>query len=334
MVNLAYEVETLGNRGTFNKVVNYAKTVIEVIGELESNYNIADVLNDLIEQERFENNYVSPIVCSLLLDKYNYSAESHNLIENVTEFGAIADEIARWKAVDLVYFHPELGVTIINPKKLDSFKAVQNLKKYELVTIYAGAIKGGVSEDLKRLALEKCIALLSLDKIKGPAQLCKGGIKPKERKVQVKAPVKEKKAAARPAAQKKTGPAKAQAAAPEAPAAEEKEGQKRMTPLYSIPVTNELFHNGNVEAWKKIIESYKTKYPGTDVYIFYDRERIHDINTLFKWGKVKHGSVILIAAAGNNIKDVAKLQKYLRQGASPMFEAFLKFPVNHVLNLF
>jgi hypothetical protein len=79
MVNLAYEVETLGNRGTFNKVVNYAKTVIEVIGELESNYNIADVLNDLIEQERFENNYVSPIVCSLLLDKYNYSAESHNL---------------------------------------------------------------------------------------------------------------------------------------------------------------------------------------------------------------------------------------------------------------
>ena len=107
-----------------------------------------------------------------------------------------------------------------------------------------------------------------------------------------------------------------------------------MTPMYSVNVTNELFHNGNVEAWKKIIESYTTTNPGLEVYIFYDGERIHDINTLFKWGKVKHGSSILFAVAGENIKDVAKLQRYLRQGASPRFEDFLRFPVNTVLNLF
>ena len=72
----------------------------------------------------------------------------------------------------------------------------------------------------------------------------------------------------------------------------------RMTPLYSIPVTNELFHNGNVEAWKRIIASYKSKYAGLEVLIFYEGERIHDINTLFKWGKVKHGCAILFAVAG------------------------------------
>jgi len=107
-----------------------------------------------------------------------------------------------------------------------------------------------------------------------------------------------------------------------------------MTPKYSIPVTNGLFHNGNVEAWKKIIQSYTTRYLGLEVYVFYEGERIHDINTLFKWGKVKHGSTILIAVAGEEIKDVAKLQRYLKQGASPMFEAFLKAPVNTVLSLF
>ncbi len=107
-----------------------------------------------------------------------------------------------------------------------------------------------------------------------------------------------------------------------------------MTPMYSIPVTNELFHNGNVEAWKRVIQSYNHKYPGTEVFVFYEGERIHDINTLFKWGKVKHGSAIMIAVAGNTIQDVAKLQRYLRQGASPAFEAFLRFPVNTVLNLF
>ena len=35
-----------------------------------------------------------------------------------------------------------------------------------------------------------------------------------------------------------------------------------------------------------------------------------------------------------DIKDVAKLQRYLKQGASQMFEAFLKGAVNAVLNLF
>jgi len=121
----------------------------------------------------------------------------------------------------------------------------------------------------------------------------------------------------------------APAAAPQAPSA-----KKRMTPMYSIPVSNELFHNGNVEAWKRIIQSYNLKYPGTEVFVFYEGERIHDINTLFKWGKVKHGSAIMIAVAGDTIQDVAKLQRYLRQGASPAFEAFLRFPVNTILNLF
>ena len=36
----------------------------------------------------------------------------------------------------------------------------------------------------------------------------------------------------------------------------------------------------------------------------------------------------------DEIKDVAKLQCYLKQGASHMFEAFLKFPPGKVLNLF
>ena len=54
-----------------------------------------------------------------------------------------------------------------------------------------------------------------------------------------------------------------------------------------------------------------------DVFIYYDGERIIDIHSLFKWGKVKHGSTILFAIRGDDIQDVAKLQRYLRQGASP-----------------
>jgi len=107
-----------------------------------------------------------------------------------------------------------------------------------------------------------------------------------------------------------------------------------MTPRYAVVVQNELFHNGNVEAWKRIVASYKNKHPDLEVFIFYEGERILDINSLFKWGKVKHGSAIEFAVAGNEIKDVAKLQRYLAQGASHQFEAFLHGPVNTILKLF
>ena len=111
-------------------------------------------------------------------------------------------------------------------------------------------------------------------------------------------------------------------------------GPVKLTPRYAIIVQNELFHNGNVEAWKRIIASYTAKHPALSVFIYYEGERILDINTLFKWGKVKHGSAIQFAVSGNDIKDVAKLQRYFVQAASSRFEAFLHGPVNNVLRLF
>jgi len=89
-----------------------------------------------------------------------------------------------------------------------------------------------------------------------------------------------------------------------------------------------------VEAWKNIVESYKTKFPGLDVHIFHDGQRVNNINALFKWGKVKHGDAILVSVSGEEIKGVAKLQAYLREGASIRYTNFLKKDVNKVLNLF
>lgn len=109
---------------------------------------------------------------------------------------------------------------------------------------------------------------------------------------------------------------------------------KKMSPMLSVVVTNELFHNGNVEAWKRIIASYTAKYPDLQIWVYYDGERITDINALFKWGKVKHGSCIQFVVVGEDIKDVAKLKRYFTQGASPMFEAFLQGAPGAVLNLF
>ncbi len=340
-----YEFEGLSTRDGFNRSLRHFKTVGEVIGDFEGQRNLADLLNGLLEDKQLEMNQIDPIVHALLVGhpRYPYASRSLNLPETITDFKPLIEETSRWNGVDLVlaYHHPDLGLTLINPKNEAHWAAAQSLKKNELVTIYAGAFASGGKDGLLQEAADRMADLLRGKSFRTPAAFTKGSFKPT--RPPKPAPVARAprgrpaalKGVKKAAAPKAGAPTAASAATPSAAAAPPPAVRpSRMTPMYSIPVSNELFHNGNVEAWKRIIASYRAKHPGLDVFIFYDGERIHDINTLFKWGKVKHGSAIMIAVAGENIQDVAKLQRYLRQGASPMFEAFLRFPVNTVLNLF
>lgn len=336
MIQTNYQYEYLNTREGFNNSLNHFKAVSALLGDFESTNNLADLLNNLLESKKIEQNQVPPIVHAMLVDKYKYIYKSINLQETITDFGPLVGELKTWKAVDLVitYLHPELGYLVLNPKKIEDFENLIQLKKNEFLTIYVGKFNSPPDENCT-LALKTLEKYFSDHKITTKEALKKGKFGTKKLETsKEEAPVKV--AGRKPRSEKVSG--KKDTEKPDKTAVkreEEKESKpKKMTPLYSVPVTNELFHNGNVEAWKRIILSYTTSNPGLEVYIFYEGERIHDINTLFKWGKVKHGSSILFAVAGDNIKDVAKLQRYFRQGASPRFEDFLRFPVNSILKLF
>ncbi|RKX79873.1 MAG: hypothetical protein DRP87_01450 [Spirochaetes bacterium] len=327
MDNTIYQFERLSTREGFNRSLSHFKAVSALLDDFEDYINLSDILNDMIAEGEIQPPQIMSIVYALLVDKYRYNYRSYNLKSTITEFEEIVKEVSKWNAVDmlLLYFHPELGPIGINPKNRAHWENVGQLKKDELLTIYAGGFQESISEKIKNESIEKLIALIEGNKIKSTQSLKKGSFKFEEPEIEEE--------------EKEERVEKREAAPPSRPAKEEQKttvatGQKRMTPMYSVPVTNELFHNGNVEAWKKIIQSYTSKHPDLEVFIFYEGERIHDINTLFKWGKVKHGSAILFAVAGEDIKDVAKLQRYLKQGASPRFEDFLRAPVNQILNLF
>jgi hypothetical protein len=341
MIDIPHEFEHLSTRGGFNNALSHFRTVSSIIDEFEGKYNIADVLNERLAKKELDSKQVVPIVNALLNDKYAYTPYSHTMTVRIEDFSYIHEQVSRWKAVDitLLYFHPDLGPVVINPKNKEHFSSINELKENELVTIYAGGFGSELDQKLVDTAVKAMRKLLDGKKAKSPESLLKGSFtfKPIKREEP-----KKKKRSTR-STRKKSTTARAESretAAEEAPQKKEAEkssepsGARRMTPFYSVPVTNELFHNGNVEAWKKIIQSYNAKHPNLEVYIYYEGERIHDIASLFKWGKVKHGSSILFAVAGEQIKDVAKLQRYLRQGASPQFEAFLKGPSNKILNLF
>ncbi len=363
-----YEFEQFFNKEGFNKSLGHFQAVSGLLDDFESKYNLADILNTLVEGKDILQHQLGPILYALLADKYEYESKSYNMQNTIDDFSVFQGDAKRWKAVDVViaYHHPELGFTLINPKNPDHWTAVQSIKRNELVIIYAGAFGEKAEKKIVQAAIKQAIVFLEGKKAKTPDSLLKGKFafkpydfddeedyedeqesvssssarkapsRPKSQRTEIRASSGDSGESKSESPQEQdsspAAPPTAAPAKPPAPAAPG--GARRMTPMYSVPVTNELFHNGHVEAWKKVIQSYELKNAGCEVSVFYEGEKIHDINTLFKWGKVKHGSSILFAILGTEINDVAKLQRYLRQGASPQFEAFLKFPVNTVLKLF
>jgi len=327
-------LEVLSTRSGFNTAVRHIKKTMEVAASAGA--NLGDIIYEM-DDDALTSNRIGLILRMLLVDKLGYKTASTNLSAAVGDLSVLAKEFGKWNGVDLVaaYHHPELGLLIANPKVAEELEGFGQLRKRELMVVYAG-LQGKETDDNCQNAAELALTLFEGAKAKVPAALTKGKFTVKKVSKPKKAPeAKPARAAAKP----KPGAKKTAAvAAPVKKAAAVQVASsgtpKKMTPRYAVVVQNELFHNGNVEAWKRIIASYKAKHPALEVFIYYENERILDINSLFKWGKVKHGTAIEFAIAGDQIQDVAKLQRYLAQGASQMFEAFLRGPVNSVLKLF
>jgi hypothetical protein len=307
-------LEVLSTRAGFNSAVRHIKKITGILESLGTGQNLADILNDPAVQE--SGAHTAVILKMILVDKLGYKTASCNLSAVAAELEPLAACFAKWNAVDLVaaYHHPDRGLLVANPKTAGGLANFGALRRRELLVIYAGKADAPADDQCLEAARLAC-SLFEGGKPATPAALYRGRFAAKKA-----APAAEEPARTPPAA------AAASPAVTGEPA--------RITPLYSVVVQNELFHNGNLEAWKRIIASYNAKYPELKVYIYYEGERIRDINALLEWGKVKHGRSIQFAVAGNEIRDVAKLQRYFTQGASNQFEAFLRGPVNGALRLF
>jgi len=345
MIASSCKYESLANKESFNASVRHVKATVSLSERVSNGENLADILNAMIDDKSINADEVQPLVSMLLIDKFHYHTSSKNLASTASDLMLVHESVKGWNAFDIVilYYHPDVGVMAINPKNRLHVARIDRMNKSELLVVYAGTFGKPVDDVLAAKLAESLIGLYEGRKVKEAAAFLKGSCaykpvaEPKAEK-----PAKAPKVAAKQSAPKAKGKgagksAPTKAAAPVAPPAKPVVAPKlgsRMTPMYGVNVTNELFHNGNVEAWKRIIDSFKVKHADLDVLVYYDGERIVNLNALFKWGKVKHGSVIQFAVAGENICDVAKLQRYLSQGASPMFEAFLRGPVNGVLSLF
>jgi len=326
----------LSTRSGFNTSLKHFKLVTSIVKSVENSKNLSDIINQLLDEKKIEQYQIPSILNALLVDKYNYVANSFNLKNTFNgKFSDITNIVKNWLIFDIVvsYYHPQLGTILINPKNVSSWESIDNLKENELVVIYVGNFNKQFDDQLAKKASVELGKLLSSE-ITSTTLVFKNET-PKEQIQKNKSDVKEtKKTSPTITETKSVTSSNSNTNTQSQPVSEGGGGKKKMSPQYGITVTNELFHNGNVEAWKKIIKSYESKYTDMKVLIFYEGEQIHDINTLFKWGKVKHGTNIYISLLGTDFKDISKLRRYLSQGASPRFEDFLKGDPTKELKLF
>ncbi len=321
------QLNLLARRAGYNLALRHFRTAQEFSGDVGEGYNLADILNAALDEEKIEEFQIRPVVNILLAEKFGYAFASENLKQNVETMDGLSKVAEGWNKLQvvLVYTDANNGIHLLNPEDPGPWEAALPLAKDEHIVCYVGS-PGEVKADLLESAVADVFSLLYGGKTKG-----KAGYKGSDR---LKRYLEEEK----PAPQ--APPVKSASVSEESPASQsvvpppQTGGSKKLTAKIGVNVTNELFHNGNVEAWKRIIESYRFKYPHLDVLIWYDGERINDINALFKWGKVKHGTPIMFSVAGDNPTDLSKLRKYLFEGASQRFEAFLHGAPGTILQLF
>lgn len=320
----------LSRRAGFNTALRHFKSVNAFAADVADGFNLADVVNEALEDGSLERYQVRSIVNALLVDKLGYHSLAHNLEHNIESADDLIAVTGKWGKVHLVlcYYDPQAGLFVVNPANRAHWEGVLPLIHDEYFVLLVGPASGKVEKGVLDGAAKDFMKLLYGKPVKDDSAY-QGRRKAYVAESAVASFEETQRAPA--AAPEAPSPGVAPAAAPQA----QRGGSRRkITPQYSVVVTNELFHNGNVEAWKKVIQSYTSKYAGLEVLIWYESERINDINSLFKWGKVKHGVPIMFSVAGEDIKEVRKLQRYLYEGASPRFEAFLKGGVDRVLDLF
>jgi len=166
-------LEALSTRQGFNSAVRYIQKTIEISSSAGSG-NLGDILRELGNDDT-SGGRIGLLLRMLLVDKLGYKTASANLSVEVAEPAKFAAEFEKWKGVDLVaaYHHPELGLLIANPKVAEELGSFGQLRKRELMVIYAG-LRGKETDDNCQKAASLALNVFEGAKITVPPALTKG----------------------------------------------------------------------------------------------------------------------------------------------------------------
>jgi len=110
---------------------------------------------------------------------------------------------------------------------------------------------------------------------------------------------------------------------PAAPNWTPKTRQGPKSPIYSIELSNNLLHHGNVEALTKIITDFEETFPLLELKLYFEGELVEDLFSLFGWTRLKKGDHLEVQIEGPGFYDLAHLRGLLGRALSPAFQALI-----------
>ena len=316
-VNLTY----INNRESFNQYIQFFRQSKAILADINRGKSGAAILRDAARRYSMNEQALLAVINTLFIDKFGYTVSSHNLKCDITGLDKRVEVYLHFDYIDFFFVHHATGtLKVIDPLALGGTTSGL-FYRGDLVVTYS-AFRAGADRKGEFSLTE--FNEFAVGVLYGTHR---SGFKA------VRDTIKEAHKVSRVPQASDTGYEEI-TSEPVQVSPAGKSIQLKKSSLISVQVSNELFHNGNVEAWVKIIDSYESIYPGCEVHVYYDNEPVNNLNSLFKWGKVTNGSVIMISVTGPELKDLGKLQRTLYLGASPRFEQFISGPVHKKLRLF
>jgi hypothetical protein len=156
------ELNVLSSRAGFNTALRHFKNVTGYVSEIGGGANLADLINESLDDGVIKRFQVKTIINALLVDKLTYIYKSHNIEESIEAVEHIVDSIAEWGNVQLIiaYFNPQAGQYVINPKNKAHWEGVLPLIRDELAVIYAGSVENELKPDIMHAAIDDFISVL------------------------------------------------------------------------------------------------------------------------------------------------------------------------------
>ncbi len=132
---------SLSSRQGFNKSLSHFRLVTGIVQELNGGRNMAEVVDDLEKTKEMEKAQIGPVLNAVLVDRMGYKSLSFNQPEDTQDFSKIHSEMDKWGRLDVVvaYHHPQLGLSLINPKLKSHWDSIREFNRDELVVVYLKA---------------------------------------------------------------------------------------------------------------------------------------------------------------------------------------------------
>ncbi|HUJ76371.1 MAG TPA: hypothetical protein VL359_16030, partial [bacterium] len=133
---------SLSSRQGFNKSLGHFRLVTGIVQQMGEGTNLAEIIDELEKAKDVDKAQIAPILNAIVVDRQSYSTLSFNLARDIQDFAPLVAELEKWNRLDIIvaYHHPQLGISLINPKLSSHWEGIREFNRDELIVIYIKAL--------------------------------------------------------------------------------------------------------------------------------------------------------------------------------------------------